>query len=245
MPVKNQEQDKTSEQGSALVYILIAIALLAALTISFMEPSSQQTQSQSGFKLVSEVAGQVEFIRSNIQECVILHPGGDITINDPVVTDAGASKIFPLNPKSTHLTGPSVNANPLVRELRCPGNPGDDPDHQPIFSGTSGKFLPPPPAMFTDWKWYNGLDGVFFWTSTDKTDAFIQTSLAKLNEQFGTCEADTINASAGAEDLDNAGDYSCPAGSYCFRVWMVTDSNNTAPDDVETSLFPDEAADCP
>jgi hypothetical protein len=243
--VAKRKNGKTSEQGSALVYILIAIALLAALTISFMEPSSQQTQSQSGFKMVSEIEGQVEFIRSNVQECIILYPGGDITINDPVVTDPGASRIFPLDPRSAHLTDPSTETDPLVKELRCPGNPGDNPDHQPVFSGTSGKFLPPPPPMFTDWKWYNGADGVFFWTSTDKTDAFIQTALTKLNDQFGKCEADVIDASAMAKNLDGAGDYVCPAGSYCFRVWMVTDKNNVAPDDAAMSVFPDESADCP
>ena len=43
MQDEQHKQVRANERGSALVYILIAIALLAALTISFMNPSSNQT----------------------------------------------------------------------------------------------------------------------------------------------------------------------------------------------------------
>ena len=74
----DEQQDR--ECGSALIYILIAIALLALLTISFMEPSSKQVGSQNMFKLVTELQSQIEFIRSTVHECILLHQGGDINI---------------------------------------------------------------------------------------------------------------------------------------------------------------------
>lgn len=240
---------RSNESGSALVYILIAIALLAALTISFMEPSSQQGQSSNSFKLASEIESQVDFIRTAIQECVILYQTGDNNIpGTPATKTEGANRKFPIDPRSTYLTSPLAPGDlPLVRELRCPGNPGDNTDHQPVFSGNSGKFLPPPPAMFEEWQWYNGLDGIFFWTHTLNTDAFIQTALDKLNEQYGLCEADVIHAGGTGTDLDNAGDVVCPANATCFRVWMSVDSS--AADDVELSVYPDpsaaEAGNCP
>ena len=239
--------EKNSERGSALVYILIAIALLALLTISFMQPSSQQTQSQNTFKLVSELQSQVEFIRSSIQECVIAHYKGDITIDSTAMgDDPGADKRYPLKPNSTHLTAPVADRK--AKNVRCPGSPGDNADHAEIFSASSGKFLPPPPNLFADWQWYNGEDGVFFWISTDKSDAFIHTALDKLEEGFAECEADQIDATGGAVALDEAATVTCPAGSICFRVWLVADRTRgvggpeSGVNDAAAAHFPDEAA---
>ncbi|MDB5491295.1 MAG: hypothetical protein JWO78_1144 [Micavibrio sp.] len=243
-----------TEKGSALVYILIAIALLAALTISFMQPASQQTQSQNSFKLTADLSSQVEFIRTNIQECAVVYSKGDSGIGNgsetsppaiPPLTDLGANKNFPVKPTSTRLINPvtPVNAPNLVKDLRCPGNPGDDPNHTPIFNGSSGKFMPPPPALFGDWQYYNGLDGVFYWIASDKTDAYILSALQKLNAQFGVCEADVIDASTSAKDLDNAGTISCPLKSTCFRMWMISHKADVAPV-TKKSKFPDEPS-CP
>lgn len=215
---------RVSERGSALVYILIAIALLAALTLSFMEPSGQQTQSQNTFKTISEIESQAEYIRTAIQECVILHEKGDNTIdNSPTGSDPGANKKFPIKPTSTHFTGatPPADADDFVEYLRCPGNPGDDNNHKRIFTAETGKFLPPPPPLFEKWEYYNGDDGIFFWTHTTKSDSYLQTALAKLEEKFGKCEADTIVAGGSAVDLDTDGGVECPANSTCFRVWMT------------------------
>jgi hypothetical protein len=214
------------EKGSALVYILIAIALLAALTLSFMEPSGQQTQNQNTFKVVSEIQSQSEFIRSAIHECVLSYPGGDSgaiggglpQVNNP----------YPIMPNDGYFdsdcgAGESA-ANDNAGGLRCPGDPGDDACHDDIFGAASGKFLPASPPLFEEWRYYAGDDGVFLWIETDKTDAFIQTALQKLDEQFGECEADVIDTSdlpAGDKDMDSASTIVCPSGSMCFRVWLI------------------------
>ncbi len=215
------------ERGSALVYILIAIALLAALTVTFMEPSSQQTTSQNAYKLASDIKAQADFITSSVQECVLSWRGGDITIDTtPTGSDPGASKIYPINPDSTHFTTatPGRSGNRKVSGLRCPGNPGDDKNHAPLFSGTSAKFMPPPPDLFEDWQWYNGTDGIFFWTQTAKTDPYIQTALTKVDEMFSDCESDIVDATGGAVKLDSPSSgevVECPNGYTCFRVRMT------------------------
>src|SRR5262245_14841248 len=122
MSLKDQTK-RASEHGSALVYILIAIALLAALTFTFMEPSSQQTSSQNTFKTLSAVQGQADIIRSAIQECVLASgPNAgekDTTITTgPAGTDPGARTIYPLKPDSTHFDTPA--ADRFVRDIRCP-----------------------------------------------------------------------------------------------------------------------------
>lgn len=241
---------RASEHGSALVYILIAIALLAALTVSFMEPSSQQTSSQNTFKTVAALQGQVDTIRSAIQECVLLFPNGDGCIEDDTpayctTTDTdtpGADKRYPLDPNSLHYTNatPGRSGDSLVRNMRCPGDNGgqnaDHDNHARVFSGGSGKFLSPPPDLFEEWEIYNGSDGVFYWTRTTKSDAFISSALQKLDEKFSECEADVIDASSGDVDIDSGSTVTCPDTNLCFRVWVV--NNGTGPhadDNIDTT----------
>lgn len=216
------------QSGSALVYILIAIALLAALTVSFMEPSSQQTSSQNTFKSASDIQSQVNTIRSAIQECVLLYPAGDATIDvSSSGSDPGANVTFPINPDSTHFSSAALGqaGNRQVTNLRCPGDitTANAYDHTEIFGGSSGKFLPPAPDLFDAWQYYNGTDGVYYWLETDKTDAFILSALERLDEKFDECEADVIDASVSAVDLDSATTAltQCPSGHVCFRVRML------------------------
>ena len=224
----------TAQKGSALVYILIAIALLAALTATFMDSSSQQTTSQNTFNTVTDLNSQINFIRSSIQECVLTYPAGSTTL-------IGTTNVpYPVNPASTYFTGSTlgVSANDQAIFLRCPGNPGVDNNHTVIFGGASGKFLPPIPKLFNAWTYYSGPDGVFFYTGTNKTDAFIATALTKLDEQYSECEADVINNSAGATamNLTTAGATgpTCPALSTCFRVWLIAQTSNIYVGDTDT-----------
>lgn len=236
-----------NEQGSALVYILIAIALLAALTVTFMEPSSQQTTSQSTFRTASQIKGQVDIIRSAIQECVLSYHKGDNTIDVGAMgTDPYARKNYPIKPNSTHYATATIGptAGRLVKDIRCPGDPGNDENHVKIFGGTSGKSLPPAPDLFTDWQYYNGQDGVFFWTATNKSDAFLATALAKLDDEYAECEVDVIDASGGAVDLDSdvPAEVQCASGYTCLRVRMIIKSSAEYNGDTDGE---ETAASCP
>lgn len=224
-------RDRDCESGSALVYILIAIALLAALTMAFMNPSSNQTTSQNTFKTISEVQSQAEFIRSSIQECVLIYPRGDAGV---IIYSSERSHNYPLMPDDVYLNScvadpaesdPPTSQPDRVQFIRCPGNPGDNVCHSDIFGGTTAKFLPPPPALFGPWRYYNGADGVFIWTSTANTDAFIDTVLEKLDDGFSECEADIMSPNAGDFPMtsDMGAAVECLDENRCFRVWMKID----------------------
>lgn len=213
-----------SENGSALVYILIAIALLAALTVAFMEPSSTQNESQGTFRTVSKISSQADFLRAVIQECILAHSRGD---RGAIVSADQKNNPYPLMPDSGYFNaqcGAGESAgDSLARYLRCPGNPGDNPCHAKIFSGGgSSGFLPQPPNLFGEWRYYNGDDGVFIWIQTDKTDAFLENAIDKLDaENYAKCEADKIVPS-GSDFVMTTDEASvkCTNGGKCFRVWL-------------------------
>jgi len=231
----------TTQTGSAFVYILIAIALLAALTATFMRPASQQTTAQSSYQATTSVRSQVDFIQSAIQECILIRPTGDQSDTPNMPSDVTTP--YPLSPADDYfdLTSGSGAAtvtymDNLLSNIGCPGDPSDSKDHAKIFGGSSGKFLPPTPALFEPWEYYNGTDGVFFFISTTKTDAFLQTALAKLDNNYSECQADVIDASGGDEELTStagADDPKCLNGSTCFRVWMITNGTALYPGDTD------------
>jgi hypothetical protein len=229
-----------TQRGSALVYILIAIALLAALTATFMDSSSQQTSSQSSFNTVAELNSQINFIRSAIEECVLTYPAGDTTMpaTNPV---GGFSPIrpYPLMPISSYLASPATGSS-LVKDIRCPGNPGNSNNHAKIFSGTSGKFFPPRLNMFGEWHYINHSDGVFIFIATNRTDAFLDTALKKIDEQYAPCEVQYVDNSSGGAGVDfspMANMTLCGAGTKCLAYRILTTAS---------SVFPGEpAGTCP
>ncbi|MBU6234247.1 MAG: hypothetical protein KGQ41_00235 [Alphaproteobacteria bacterium] len=210
----------STARGSALIYILIAIALIAALTASFMQPATQQTRTQNSFKLAAELNGQVQMVRAAIQDCILQYPQGDGSINV-----AGYHPNYPLEPDSTYFpTSPAIRAaDKNVANLRCPGNNPGSPNqaqHSQIFGGSTGRFMPAMPALFNPWTYRNGTNmtidgvtftGVFFQTTTTNTDAYLSEAMQKVDAQFTQCEADYV---------DGTGSNGCPASTKCLRIWV-------------------------
>lgn len=217
---------RQSQKGSALIYILIAIALLAALTATFMDSSSgQRTTAQETFNIVTQLNSQANFIRSAIQECVMTYPNGDSTLV------GGLNVPYPLAPDDPHLG----DAQPAYWRdaffLRCPGNPGNSNWHAFIFGAKAGKPLPPAPNGFSPWYYESRDDGVYIVIGTNRTDEHYKTALTKLDDMFQECEADVINATASGLPISNDGDAYCDTGYLCFRLRLITLPNAVYPGD--------------
>lgn len=197
-----------SQQGSALIYILIAIALLGALTMAFVEPSGQQSRSQNAFKVATQLRDQAEVYRAAIQDCIITYPAGDVS-NATKYT--GYSEPYPVTPSTTYLPVGLRDANNLASSLRCPGNPGDSNSHSLLFGGTTGRFSPVKIGLLDDWTYANDADGVYLLARTNKTDGYLQDAMSKADALYSACEADYISD----------GSSPCASGYYCLRVWVI------------------------
>lgn len=219
-------QIRKTQKGSALVYILIAIALLAALTATFMDSSSgQRSTAQDTFNIVTQLNSQANFIRSAIQECVMTYPNGDSTLV------GGLNVPYPLVPDDPHLDDPQDPYMRPVDFLRCPGNPGNSNKHAWIFGASANKFLPAQPAGFSPWYYESRDDGVYIVIATNRTDEFYKTALTKLDDMFQECEADVINGVAAGEVISDDGDAYCNVGYLCFRLRLITLPNAIYPGD--------------
>ena len=206
-----------SQRGGALIYILIAIALLAALTGTFMNSGGQGARKQNAFKLATEMNSQARVIRSAIQDCILRYPHGDDAIAETNYNDP-----YPLNPDSADAAYAAYDVTGrAVSELRCPGA-----SYEKLFGGALSGFLPPPPNLLENWTYFNGQatilgnvhDGVYFQTQSAKSDPFIGEAMAKMDGLFSACEVDyTVG--------DNTN--GCATGSQCLRVWVIRGANTT------------------
>jgi hypothetical protein len=216
----------SSQRGSAMIYILIAIALIAILMSTLSDDDGGTgSQAQKGTKLISEISSQVDYINAAIQECILNHSKPDAKLTSTYQKNAP----YPLNANSAYYTAMSATPGPaadqLIAGIRCAGNPGGaDPNsqnHAPIFTNKTGRFAPVVPEPMTSWKYFNGTEGVFFWTETSKQDAYILPALQKLDAKFSGCETDLIvNSSGGAVSI-NSGGNTCSGNSICFRYWII------------------------
>lgn len=206
--------DAASRKGGALIYILIAIALLAALTGTFLKSDGQSTRTQNSFKLATELNSQSRVVRSAVQDCILRYSRGDDAINE-----AGYIDPYPLNPDSDDAQYASYKiANRYVEELRCPGAGYDK-----LFGGSLSGFLPTPPALMDKWSYFNGsetmhgvmFNGVFFQIQSDKSDPFIAESMEKIDGLYSGCEVDYVVGN---------GSNGCADGYQCLRFWIVRKS---------------------
>lgn len=213
-----------SQRGGALIYILIAIALLAALTGTFMQSGGQSSRTQNAFKLASELTSQSRVIRSGIQDCILRYPEGDTAIAETGYVDP-----YPLNPDSSDPAYAAYDVtNKKVSEVRCPGAA-----YEKIFGGSGlfTSYLPPAPTLLDDWTYFNGnatggsqifgmdFNGVFYQIQSDKSDPFIAESMTKVDGLMSSCEVDyTIG-----DDTNG-----CEDGYQCLRFWIIRTSGGPA-----------------
>ena len=209
-----------SQNGGALIYILIAIALLAALTTTFIQPGGQSSRTQNANNLAMQMQSQGRIIRSAIQDCILRFSQGNSSI-----AEVGYNAPYPLNPDSAEFTVAATSKN--VSLLECPGTDSTDVDNQTALFSGSGEFssyLPGAPDFMDDWTYFNGnatggsqifgldFNGVFFQISSNKSDPHIGEAMTRIDNLHAACEVDYTVGD---------GTNGCENGYQCLRYWII------------------------
>lgn len=179
------------EKGSVLFYIFLAVGLLAALTFSFVNSSTENTTTQNAYRAAEELYGQSTLIRAAILECTIQYPGGggDIDGDTDIDADDNPNSPYPVEP--TMVDNPhGVAGDDTVANLTCTGAPTGE---EVMFgANTLGKsrFLPPPVSGFGDWVYHNDATGVYITVTASGSSAATLNALSRIESKFAACEAD-------------------------------------------------------
>ena len=179
-----------TERGNALLYVFLAVGLMAALTYSYVQDSRENYASQSAVSIAEELYSQINMIKAAVVQCTLEYPNGmDPTVCSctPLNPPYPLSPSDPLNPNSP--AGTAAAGDDYVRHLTCVGAPTG---LAAMFSGTSnqGRFLPPPPAGFNEWVYKNDGGGVYI-QITSTGDAASVNALSRVLNKFvaGTSQA--------------------------------------------------------
>jgi hypothetical protein len=191
---------RRGQRGSVLFYIFIAIGLLAALTLTFVNSGKEGITTQAAQRMTENLYVQANGIKSSILECVYTYPngGGDLDGDGDIDSDDNSNIPYPLDP--TDANNPDgAAANDQVRNMQCPGAPSGS---YAIYDGvgTTGKFLPPQVNGFSEWIYQNNANGIYIQT-TGAADQAVTAALDRLEARFDTCEADLDYGSCGATCL--------------------------------------------
>ncbi len=114
-------RQENNQNGNVLFYILIAVALVGALTYVMSRGAGDSGTGAVATRISEDIKAQAQTIRAAVLECVLVHNYG-----------------YPAEPGSG-----------LVADLECQVD--DVPNYVEIFSGATGRFLPQPPGPFTGW----------------------------------------------------------------------------------------------
>ena len=184
-------KSKTSyECGSVLLYIFVAIGLLGALTMSFVNSSTEDLTSERASRAAEQLYNQILMVSAAIQECTISYPngGGDLDADGDIDTSDNPNSPYPLSP-SDPLNPGGAAANDYIDQIKCPGAPAGE---ELIFDISEGRFPPKAPVQFAAWEYYNGGVSpnrvVQFWTSAPTSSKYQDIAFDIVDRRFAPCQ---------------------------------------------------------
>ncbi len=218
------------QRGSVLVYVLVAVGLLAAVTATMMTGSGTHSNNNKNASTTAELKSQLDVIVAAVQDCTMTYPDQD----DGMSATEQKNAPYPINPKDPYLEDPAAEViiTDDVSNIRCPGNPGKGASgfarQKLIFSGANGNFLAEPPAGFSKWKYYNGVDGVYVMTYAANATADTKKAILAVDNIYNPCQTDVTDMRGGpstnmSSDIvpGDTSEKTCPSGAICFRHWFT------------------------
>ena len=198
----------STQRGSAVFYVLIAIAMLGMLTFAFMNDSGTNTVKQNAYQISEQLYNQFNTINSAVLQCILEYPkgGGDLDGNSYVDANDNNHRPYPLTPSNANNPGGAA-ADDQARNMKCPGSGNG------IFqgSGNIGTYLPPPPSEFSEWEYFNtasGVTGGVYLRTIGSASSTATEAVRLLQQKFDSSQF-TTNYNA--------------CGANCIVIWIKKD----------------------
>lgn len=165
------KNNRESESGNVIAYILIAVVLFGALTAAMMRGGGEQAAATSSFRIAEDLVSQAQGIRSAILECALVYrSGGEL----PEVASSGTAE--------------------TLENVTCEPTNGNEPFK--VFVGRSSVYKPRPPVPFEEWL-YNNDDAGHVTISTQVPeesvmDFSVRDALERVMEKYSDNETEII-----------------------------------------------------
>lgn len=200
-------QARSRQTGSAIIYVLMAIGLLAALTFAITSDNVGSTTNQSGARMAEDLYSQINLIKSTIVECTMVYPaaGRDYDADGDIDQIDHPNMPYPLTPMHANNPYDDTFTTDQVRNLTCTGAPNAAAAAMFSGIGVKGRFLPPMTNGFTDWLYVSDTDGVRIETTYDASGEAAE-AVKRIRKRMAPCETDLNFDSCGAR---------------CLTVWVM------------------------
>jgi len=188
---------RTREKGSVVAYLLMAVALIAALTAALTKGSHESAVTIQVQQHVKFLETDLQTIRSAINECILVYSDPvDINGDNLINTTDNPNAPFPLYGDLS-----SGGLGVPLSEIKCPGN------QQAIFNNKAGKFfsLIGSSDYTIDYN-NNGTEGIQIIILRNSASPVWDEAMSQVNAKLSTCSAE-IETGAG-----------CTNG--CFEFWI-------------------------
>ena len=208
----------TSEQGSAVAYLLITVFIVGLLTAVALSGSSGNKQTQKIIETRQTLDGELTTILSVISECIINYPTA-VDVNGDTVIDAADNPNAPYPIYSDDSTG---GTGDNLFDIKCPGS------GLTMFSTAKGHFFPMlgDTSLFTVTYLNNAAEGVQIKFDRLEPSNTWSEAMKRMENNLAVCLA---------EHDEISGDCTDGTGT-CLLYWTKRNSSCSSCDETALAL---------
>ena len=197
-----------SERGSIIIYLIMALVLMATLIVFMTQGTKKGPQSQQLDEVTQYLESDVKVIDAAINDCVL-------TYSAAVDRDADGDKDATDNPNApfpVYGDLSSGGAGTAIANIKCLGAPAAK---QVIFNNQPGRsFRLLSGSDYTVTYFTDATEGIRITMSRSSTSDIWLEAIGRLNTKLATCQA----------EVDTAG--GCANG--CLKYWVKRRSTSVA-----------------
>jgi len=184
------EYSEKNTSGNILMYVFIAVGLLAALTVAIVKDGTVRDPVQEARRAADVLIQQSNYLRTAFQECAMLYPdgGGDLDGDGDVDNNDNPYAPFPL--EATDSKQPNgAGASQYLIDQQCTGAP----------AATAYMFRPPSrynvpdPQITSQWFYEAGSAGLRLEVSYSFPDQIRDNVVDILDQRLADCEFSTYD----------------------------------------------------